>query len=59
MEQWMEKYPTICLALDVHRDALVGSDGEVYKLVSTEAGEKVAQVMTVVGSDGGGLSHPR
>ncbi len=59
MEQWMEKYPTICLALDVHRDALVGSNGEVYKLVSTEAGVKVAQVMTVVGSDGGGLSHPR
>ena len=56
---WLEQYPTIRIVLDVHRDALVGSNDEVYKLVSEEAGEKVAQVMLVVGTSGSGLEHPR
>ena len=59
VEQWLEKYPTIQVVLDVHRDALEGTDGEIYKMVSTEAGEKVAQVMLVVGSSGGGAEFPR
>ena len=59
VEQWLEEYPTIKIVLDVHRDALVGSNGEVYKLVSQEAGNKVAQVMLVVGSNGAGADHPR
>ena len=59
VQQWLEQYPSISIVLDVHRDALVGSDGEVYKLVSEEAGEKVAQVMMVVGTNGTGLEHPR
>ena len=59
MEQWLTKYPTIKIVLDVHRDALVGKDGQVYKMVAQEAGQKVAQVMLVVGSDGGGKEHPR
>ena len=58
-EQWLEQYPTIQVVLDVHRDALVGSQGEIYKMVSTEAGEKVAQVMMVLGTDAGGAAHPR
>lgn len=56
---WLEQYPSIAIVLDVHRDALVGADGSVYKLVSTEAGKQVAQVMLVVGTDGSGASHPR
>ena len=59
VKQWLADYPTISIVLDVHRDALVGSDGEVYKLVSQEAGEQVAQVMLVVGSNDTGLEHPR
>ena len=59
VEQWLAQYPTIKVVLDVHRDALVGSDGEIYKMVSTEAGEKVAQVMMVLGTDAGGAEHPR
>ena len=55
----LKKYPSIVLVLDVHRDALVGSEGEVYKLVSEEAGQKVAQVMMVLGTDAGGAEHPR
>lgn len=59
VRQWLEQYPTIQVVLDVHRDALVGSEGEIYKMVSQEAGKKVAQVMLVVGSNGGGAEHPR
>ena len=58
VKEWLARYPSIQVVLDVHRDALVSSDGQVYKLVSTEAGEKVAQVMLVVGS-GSGEEHPR
>ena len=58
VERWLEKYPDIRVILDVHRDALTGKNGEIYKLVSTEAGEKVAQVMLVVGTEDAGLSHP-
>lgn len=56
IEAILEQYPSIQLVLDVHRDALAGSDGTVYKTV---AGGDVAsaQVMMVVGSDAGGLTH--
>ena len=59
VEQWLKQYPTIKVVLDVHRDALVGNEGEIYKLVSEEAGEKVAQVMMVIGSDENSGAHPR
>ena len=59
VERWLEQYPTIRVILDVHRDALVGAEGEIYKMVSQEAGEKVAQVMMVLGTDAGGAEHPR
>lgn len=58
-EQWLEQYPSIRVVLDVHRDALVGSEGEIYKMVTTEAGQKVAQVMMVLGTDASGADHPR
>ena len=50
VRRWVEEYPTIRLTLDVHRDALVGSDGAVYKLISQENGRRAAQVMLVVGT---------
>ena len=59
VEQWLAQYPTIKVVLDVHRDALVGSEGEIYKMVTTEAGQKVAQVMMVLGTDASGADHPR
>ena len=59
VEEWLKQYPTIKVVLDVHRDALVGSNNEIYKLVTTEAGQKVAQVMMVIGSDENSGAHPR
>ena len=58
VEAYLAQYPTIKLVLDVHRDALVGSDGTVYKAVTAIDGTKTAQVMLVVGSDAGGTEHP-
>ena len=57
VEAWLEKYPTIQVVLDVHRDALVAEDGTVYKTTAEVDGEKMAQVMLVVGSDAGGQKH--
>ena len=58
LEQWLEEYPSIRIALDVHRDALVSADGAVYKLMAQEDQGKMAQVMLVVGSSDGGAPHP-
>jgi stage II sporulation protein P len=54
----MEEYPSISLVIDVHRDALIASDGTAYKVLTTLEGEKTAQLMLVVGTDAGGLEHP-
>ena len=54
---WLEEYPTIRVVLDVHRDALIGEDGTVYKAVTTVDGASTAQVMLVLGSSEGG-EHP-
>lgn len=50
-KEWVEKYPSICIILDVHRDALAAADGTVYKTAAEIDGEKVAQCMLVVGTD--------
>ena len=52
----LEEYPSIRLVLDVHRDALTGTDGTVYKTVAATI-PGCAQVMMVVGSDAGGQDH--
>lgn len=53
----LEKYPSIVLLLDVHRDALVASDGTIYKAVAGTV-DSCAQVMMVMGSDASGQTHP-
>lgn len=57
-EAVLAEHPTIGMVLDVHRDALVDGEGTVYKPVTTADGEKVAQVMLLVGTDAGGASFP-
>ena len=48
---WLEQYPSIRVVMDVHRDALVGEDGTIYKPITTVNGEQAAQVMLVMGSN--------
>lgn len=58
VEQYLERYPSIVLVLDVHRDAISDSAGNMYKVVSGVCGVNAAQMSFVIGTDGGGLSHP-
>ena len=55
---YLEKYPSIRVVLDIHRDAMVKSDGTKIKLVTEINGKKAAQIMLLTGSDQGGLNHP-
>ncbi len=48
---------SIKIVLDVHRDAIVGKDGEKVKYSTTINGESTAKIMFVVGSDLSGLTH--
>ena len=57
VETYLERYPTIKVVMDVHRDALIGEDGTIYKPITTINGEKCAQVMLVMGSDAK-YTHP-
>lgn len=58
IQSYLAQYPSIRFILDVHRDAIEDSDGNQYKVVSTVEEGTAAQLTLVVGSDGGGLSHP-
>lgn len=53
----LKKYPSIVLAIDVHRDALIANDGTIYKVVAGTV-DNCAQVMMVLGSDASGQVHP-
>lgn len=57
VEETLEKYPSIKIVLDLHRDAITTEDGEKTKVVTQINGETVAQVMLVVGTDELGLKH--
>jgi stage II sporulation protein P len=59
MLAYLEKYPSIRVMLDLHRDALVSTNGTIYKTVAMADGEKVAQLLLVVGSDAGGQPHAK
>lgn len=59
VERYLSKYPSICMVLDIHRDAFIYDDGSKAKFVSEIDGKKAAQLMFVVGTDAGGLNHPK
>lgn len=52
----VKKYKNTKVVLDIHRDAL-GSGTEIYRPIVNIAGEDVAQILLVVGSNQGGLTH--
>ncbi len=58
MESYLEKYPSIQVILDIHRDSIVYEDGTKAKVVTEIGGKKTAQLMFVVGTDQKGLEHP-
>ena len=58
IRSYLEKYPSIRLVIDLHRDAILKSDGSLVRPVTVVNGEKAAQVMCVVGSSWGGEECP-
>ena len=52
-QAYLEKYPSIKVVLDVHRDAIEDSDGTRVKPLCTIDGEDTAQVMIIAGCDNG------
>lgn len=57
VKETLDKYPSIRLVIDVHRDALAGNDGTIYKTVAGTV-DNCAQVMMVMGTDSLGQTHP-
>ena len=53
IEDYLEQYPSICVALDIHRDA-IQRDDTLVKPVVTINGKKAAQLMIIAGCDDSG-----
>lgn len=51
-----KKYPKASVVLDVHRDA-IGTAEEIYRPIVNIDGRDVAQILLVVGTNQGGLTH--
>lgn len=56
-QEYLDRYPTIKIIIDLHRDAL-GSSDVLYKVVASEDGVCASQVMILIGTDAAGLEHP-
>ena len=54
----LEENPSLCLVLDLHRDAMTDSNGEQMAYTCTLPEGTAAKLMLVAGSDAGGLSYP-
>lgn len=59
VQDYLRRYPSIQVVLDLHRDAALNSDGSQYAPTVTVNGETVAQLMLVVGTNASGMQHPR
>ena len=58
IEDMLLRYPEAKIIIDLHRDAVVSSDGSYFKATAQVDGRDAAQLLLVVGTDAGGLSHP-
>ena len=56
ISHYLDAYPSIRLVLDIHRDAV--AEGSSQMAFTTEDGN-LAQLLLVVGTDAGGLTHPQ
>lgn len=56
IDEYLKKYPTIQVVIDVHRDAIQTSETTKVKPVTTINGKKAAQIMTITGCEGGDIT---
>ena len=58
IKKYLDEYPSISYIIDIHRDSIMGEDGEYYAPTATiENKVRAAQMMFVVGTDYGGSGH--
>lgn len=57
-EAYLAEYPSIQLILDIHRDAAQTASGGQIAYTVNYGGQDTAQLMLVIGTDAGGLTHP-
>lgn len=55
---YLEEYPSLQMVIDVHRDAVAGSDGAQLAFCSQVQGQRAAQLLFVMGTDAAGMEHP-
>lgn len=55
---YIKKYPSIELVIDIHRDAIMRSSGEIIRPVAQHEDEVLSQAMILVGSDWNGQACP-
>lgn len=54
IKAYLDKYPSIEMVIDIHRDAITRDDGTKIKPTAIINGKKAAQVMILTGCDAGG-----
>lgn len=58
IHRYLEQYPSICMVLDIHRDAIEDTHGNQQAYRINVDGQQTAQLMMVVGTDESGQLHP-
>jgi len=58
IQRYLAEHPSIRYVFDVHRDAIVRTNGDYVRPITSIAGETSAQVMLLVGTDEKGADHP-
>lgn len=58
LQRHLEENPSICLVLDIHRDAMTDSSGQQMSYTRQTENGIAAQLMLVAGTDAGGLEFP-
>ncbi len=58
IQGYLERYPSIQMVIDVHRDAIEDDEGNQMSTAFSLEEESSARIMLVVGTDEGGLFHP-
>ena len=57
LQNALQKYPTVQITIDLHRDAILNADGTPRAVAAMVGGQTAAQLMFVMGTDASGLQH--
>ncbi len=57
ISRYTQKYPSIKIVIDLHRDAIAANDTDKVKVTTEIDGKKAAQIMLVMGSQSGSVKN--